>query len=61
MFTFSVPDGDFDYDSETRTYIFRNLVFTEKSWKKAKAAIKEFVNDGTPFTMIYQGKDRKCS
>lgn len=53
MFEFTIPDGDYDYNSETDTYTFKALVFTENSWKQAKEAIKEFVNDGVPFTLHY--------
>lgn len=56
MFEFSVPAGDYDYDPETRTYTFKTLIFTENSWKQAKSSIKEFVDNGTTFTMIFMEK-----
>lgn len=56
MFEFTVPDGDYDYDSTTDTYTWKTLVFSEKKKGAALTAIKEFVNDGTSFTMTFLAK-----
>lgn len=56
MFEFTVPDGDYDYDSITDTYTWKTLVFSEKKKGAALTAIKEFVNDETPFTMTFLPK-----
>lgn len=53
MYEFTVPDGDYDYYSESDTYVWKNLVFTESHWKQAKEAIKAYVTDDIPFTMVF--------
>lgn len=53
MFKFTVPGGDWDYNVETDRHTSKDLVFTEKKLKRAKAAIKEYVDEDVPFTMIF--------
>ena len=53
MFKFTVPGGDYDFNPKTRQYVDKDLVFTEKKLKRAKAAIKEYVDEGVPFTMVF--------
>lgn len=56
MFEFTVPEGDYDYDFETRIYTWKDLVFTETKWKTAKEIIKTYREDLVPFTMVYSPK-----
>lgn len=56
MFEFTVPDGDYDYDSTTDVYVWKPLHFFEKKKGDALKAVKEFVNDGTSFTMTFLPK-----
>lgn len=53
MYEFTVPDGDYDYNPETDTYIWKNLVFTDLQWKQAKETIKDYVSDDVAFTMRF--------
>lgn len=57
MFEFTVPEGDWEYEPVTGAYIFKNLVFTEDSWKQAKEAIHEFRENSTQFTMTFTPKE----
>lgn len=59
MFEFTVPDGDWDFNPDTRQYTMKKLVFTEKKKKVALAVAKEFIADGTAFTMTF--KDKRCN
>lgn len=59
MFEFTVPEGDYYYNPETNTHVWKELVFTENKWKQAKETIKDYVADGVPFTMVYLPKENK--
>lgn len=61
MFEFTIPEGEYYHSPETGLYVFKDLVFTENSWKKAKEAIKEFIEDGSPFSLVFTPKEKKCS
>lgn len=54
MFEFTVPDGDYDYNFQTDTYVWKNLVFTENHWKQAKEVIKEYVRDDVEFVLTFK-------
>lgn len=56
MYEFTVPDGDWYYDTQTKRYMGLPLVFTEKKKKGARAAIKEYVEEGIAFTMVFTPK-----
>jgi hypothetical protein len=57
-YEFTVPNGDYDYDAKTDTFVWKDLVFTETHWKQVKEVVKDYVSDDVPFTMIFMPEGR---
>lgn len=53
QFKFVVPEGDWDYDVNTKKFTHKELVFTVDTSKQARDTVKEYARDKVAFTLTF--------